>query len=326
MVQRDPGQSATPHVVKAAAATKATLMLLLTSRSVAVRAFSTSPVSFVPSAAAVRSPLRRLSPWPGLQTLDGGRTGAVATGAGATGHRQPRRWIRASATAAAAEANTAKSGGALRPPSIVDENGDMATHYDFLSVERSMYAWWEEKGYFKPGGDPKKKPYVVPMPPPNVTGYLHMGHAMGTTLQDILTRYHRMRGEPTLFLPGQDHAGIATQMLVERALAAEGIDRKEIGREAFLEKVWEWKEDKGGYIVRQMRRLGASADWSRERFTLDPEMSAAVTEAFVRLHEKARSNEGLVYRGDYMVNWSPSLQTAVSDLEVEYSEEDGKLY
>ncbi|CBJ31846.1 Valine--tRNA ligase [Ectocarpus siliculosus] len=320
MVQRDPGQSATPHVAKAAAATKATLMLLLT-RSVAVRSFSTSPASFVPSAAAVRSPLRRLSPWPGLHTLDGGSTGAVATGAGATGHRQPRRWIRASATAAAAEADTAKSGGALRPPSIVDDNGDMATHYDFLSVERSMYAWWEEKGYFKPGGDPKKKSYVVPMPPPNVTGYLHMGHAMGTTLQDILTRYHRMRGEPTLFLPGQDHAGIATQMLVERALAAEGIDRKEIGREAFLKKVWEWKEDKGGYIVRQMRRLGASADWSRERFTLDPEMSAAVTEAFVRLHEK-----GLVYRGDYMVNWSPSLQTAVSDLEVEYSEEDGKLY
>ncbi|CAM9542848.1 unnamed protein product [Pylaiella littoralis] len=332
MVQKYPGLPATPHVVKAAAATKATLMLLLT-RSVAVRAFSSSSSSstagFVSNAAAFRqSPLRRLSTcsrgaaaWPGLNTLDRSgrkRTAAVSTPS-VRQQRQPRRWIRASAAAAEAETDTAKA--ALGPPSVVDENGDMATQYDFLSVERSMYAWWEEKGYFKPGGDAKKKPYVVPMPPPNVTGYLHMGHAMGTTLQDILTRYHRMRGEPTLFLPGQDHAGIATQMLVEKALAAEGIDRKEIGREAFLEKVWEWKEDKGGYIVRQMRRLGASADWSRERFTLDPEMSAAVTEAFVRLHEK-----GLVYRGDYMVNWSPSLQTAVSDLEVEYSEEDGKLY
>ncbi|CAN0089102.1 unnamed protein product [Scytosiphon promiscuus] len=331
MVRRDPGLSAAPHVVKAAAATKATLMLLLT-RSVTARAFTSGSAAFVPNASAHRSPLRRIAgcsrpaaAWPGADGCGGNsrrRTSYGRSGdATAAGQRQPRRWIRASTAAAAAEAETAKSGGKLRPPSIVDENGDMATNYDFKSVERSMYAWWEQEGYFKPGGDPKKKSYVVPMPPPNVTGYLHMGHAMGTTLQDILTRYHRMRGEPTLFLPGQDHAGIATQMLVERALAAEGIDRKEIGREAFLDKVWEWKEEKGGYIVRQMRRLGASADWSRERFTLDPDMSAAVTEAFVRLHEK-----GLVYRGDYMVNWSPSLQTAVSDLEVEYSEEDGKLY
>ncbi|CAM9987737.1 unnamed protein product [Heterosigma akashiwo] len=165
------------------------------------------------------------------------------------------------------------------------------------------------------------KSIVLPMPRPNVTGRLHMGHAMFVALQDILARFHRMKGGPTLWLPGTDHAGIATQLLVERALAEEGTSRQELGREAFLERVWAWKEEKGGAITGQMRRLGASADWSRERFTLEPEMSAAVTEAFVTLHER-----GLIYKGDYMVNWSPHLQTAVSDLEVEYSEEEGKLY
>ncbi|CAM9653610.1 unnamed protein product [Chrysoparadoxa australica] len=228
-------------------------------------------------------------------------------------------WIRG-ATSAASAAGLDKAT-ACKLPSIVDESGEMAKQYDFSSVEKDLYTWWENRGYFKPGGDPSKKSYVVPMPPPNVTGSLHMGHAMFVALQDILARYHRMRGEPTLWLPGTDHAGIATQMVVEKSLAAEGIQRKELGREGFLEKVWEWKGEKGGYIIKQMRRLGASADWSRERFTLDPDMSGAVTEAFVRFHEK-----GLVYRGDYMVNWSPSLQTAVSDLEVEYSEEEGKLY
>lgn len=208
-----------------------------------------------------------------------------------------------------------------KPPSIVDSDGEMAKQYDFNAVESGLYEWWEREGYFKPAGDPSKPSYTVPMPPPNVTGYLHMGHAMFVALQDILTRFHRMRGEPTLWLPGTDHAGIATQMLVERALRAEGVERTALGREKFLEKVWEWKEEKGGYIIGQMRSLGASADWSRERFTLEPDLSNAVIEAFVRLHEK-----GLVYKGDYMVNWSPSLQTAVSDLEVEYSEEAGKLY
>uniref|UniRef100_A0A7S2AXJ4 valine--tRNA ligase n=1 Tax=Octactis speculum TaxID=3111310 RepID=A0A7S2AXJ4_9STRA len=159
------------------------------------------------------------------------------------------------------------------------------------------------------------------MPPPNVTGKLHMGHAMFVALQDIMARFHRMRQRPTLWLPGTDHAGIATQMLVEKDLAAQGLSRKEIGREAFLERAWEYKEDKGGAIVEQMRRLGASADWSRERFTLEPDMSKAVREAFVRFHE-----QGLVFRGSRMVNWSPSLQTAVSDLEVEFSEEQGTLY
>lgn len=172
---------------------------------------------------------------------------------------------------------------------------------------------WEASGYFKPTEYKKgeKQSYVLPMPPPNVTGGLHMGHAMFVALQDILARYHRMKGEPTLWLPGTDHAGIATQLLVERALNQEGISRYDMGRDKFLEKVWEWKGEKGGYITEQLRRLGASADWSRERFTMDEGLSEAVAEAFVQLHEK-----GLVYRGEYMVNWSPNLRTAVSDLEV----------
>eukprot|EP00607_Mallomonas_marina_P011054 CAMPEP_0182423794 /NCGR_PEP_ID=MMETSP1167-20130531/9869_1 /TAXON_ID=2988 /ORGANISM="Mallomonas Sp, Strain CCMP3275" /LENGTH=935 /DNA_ID=CAMNT_0024603069 /DNA_START=286 /DNA_END=3093 /DNA_ORIENTATION=+ len=194
-------------------------------------------------------------------------------------------------------------------------------YFEYDSIETKIYGWWESSDYFKPSTDKLKKPYVIPMPPPNVTGYLHMGHAMYVTVQDVLARFHRMRGRSTLWLPGTDHAGIATQLVVERALKAEGKSRTEIGREAFVENVWKWKEEKGGYITGQMRSLGASADWTRERFTLEPSMSEAVTEAFVRLHEK-----GLVYKGDYLVNWSPSLQTAVSDLEVEYTEEQGKLY
>ncbi len=206
--------------------------------------------------------------------------------------------------------------------SASDDFGKMSKQYDFRSVESKTYEWWERKGFFKP--PPVKlmeKPFVIPMPPPNVTGYLHMGHAMFVALQDIIARYHRMCGKATLYLPGTDHAGIATQMLVEQSLEKEGLCRVEIGREAFLKRAWSWKEEKGGYIQGQLRRMGASADWTRERFTLDPEMSMAVTEAFVRLHEK-----GLVYKGDYMVNWSPSLQTAVSDLEVEYRDEQGILY
>ena len=182
-------------------------------------------------------------------------------------------------------------------------------HYNIIARAHR----WEASGYFKPTEYKKgeKQSYVLPMPPPNVTGGLHMGHAMFVALQDILARYHRMKGEPTLWLPGTDHAGIATQLLVERALNQEGISRYDIGRDKFLEKVWEWKGEKGGYITEQLRRLGASADWSRERFTMDEGLSEAVAEAFVQLHEK-----GLVYRGEYMVNWSPNLRTAVSDLEV----------
>lgn len=162
---------------------------------------------------------------------------------------------------------------------------------------------------------------MIPMPPPNVTGSLHMGHAMFVTLEDIMVRYFRMKGRPTLWLPGTDHAGIATQLVVERMLASEGIKRTELSREEFTSRVWEWKEKYGGTITNQIKRLGASCDWTREHFTLDEQLSRSVIEAFVRLHEK-----GLIYQGSYMVNWSPNLQTAVSDLEVEYSEEPGFLY
>lgn len=204
---------------------------------------------------------------------------------------------------------------------ISNENA-ASKYFEFEKLEKEIYTWWEGSGYFKPSVNPKnKKHFVIPMPPPNVTGYLHMGHALFVAIEDIMTRFHRMRGKSCLWLPGTDHAGIATQLLVERSLAAQGISRQSLGRELFLEKVWAWKEEKGGYITQQMRRLGASADWSRERFTLEPDLNNAVIEAFVRLHEK-----GLVYRGDYLVNWSPNLQTAVSDLEVEYSEEQGSLY
>jgi valyl-tRNA synthetase len=197
--------------------------------------------------------------------------------------------------------------------------------YDPSSFEKDIYQWWESSGCFDP--DSKQSPgsksaYVLPMPPPNVTGRLHMGHAIFVALQDVLARFHRMRGRPVLWLPGTDHAGIATQLQVEKALLAEGgMTREQLGREKFLQRVWEYKEEQGGHITRQLRCLGASADWSRERFTMDEDLSKAVVEAFVRLHEK-----GLVYRGEYMVNWAPMLKTAVSDLEVEYSEEEGKLY
>lgn len=197
-----------------------------------------------------------------------------------------------------------------------------AKYFDFQRLEKEIYESWEKSGSFKPseGGD-GQKPFVVPMPPPNVTGYLHMGHAIFVALQDIMVRFQRMRGRSTLWLPGTDHAGIATQLLVERSLISEGISKNSIGRDAFIDRVWKWKSEKGGYITKQMRRLGASADWSREKFTLDKDLSDAVTEAFIRLHEK-----GLIYKGDYIVNWSPNLQTAVSDLEVDYVEEAGSLY
>ena len=198
---------------------------------------------------------------------------------------------------------------------------DFPTQYAPADVEQRLYAWWESSGYFKPAEDSDKECFVISMPPPNVTGKLHMGHAMFVALEDIMTRFQRMRGKDTLWLPGTDHAGIATQMLVERALRAEGVERKEIGREKFLDRVWDWKGEYGGYITGQIRRLGASCDWSREKFTLQPELCEAVTEAFVTLHER-----GLIYKGEYMVNWSPSLGTAVSDLEVDYTDEEGKLY
>jgi valyl-tRNA synthetase len=214
-----------------------------------------------------------------------------------------------------------RSAVAAPPDVLTGLAADMPTRYDYTSFETDIYRWWESAGLFKPCADNGKPPFVICMPPPNVTGGLHMGHALGTTLQDIMTRFQRMKGRPTLFLPGTDHAGIATQLQVEKALAKDGISRADLGRDKFLEQVWAWKNDKGGYICEQMRRLGASCDWSRHRFTLEDDISGAVREAFVRLHER-----GLIYRGDYMVNWSPSLMTAVSDLEVEFSEEKGFLY
>ncbi|KAL0549234.1 hypothetical protein IC582_013715 [Cucumis melo] len=185
---------------------------------------------------------------------------------------------------------------------------EIAKTFDFASEER-IYKWWESQGYFRPHYDQDTVPFVISMPPPNVTGSLHMGHAMFVTLEDIMVRYNRMKGRPTLWLPGTDHAGIATQLVVERMLASEGIKRVELGRDEFTKRVWEWKEKYGGTITNQIKRLGASCDWTKEHFTLDDQLSRAVIEAFVRLHER-----GLIYQGSYMVNWSPNLQTAVSDL------------
>jgi valyl-tRNA synthetase len=194
--------------------------------------------------------------------------------------------------------------------------------YDFQNVEERLYQWWEQQGYFKPEVIAGKKPYVISMPPPNVTGELHLGHAMIVSLEDMMIRHARMQGRPTLWVPGTDHAGIATQLQVEKYLMrTEEVTREEIGREAFIQKTWEWKKKYGGMILEQLRRLGASCDWSRTRFTLDEGLSEAVREAFVRLYEK-----DLIYRGSYLINWSPGLKTAVSDLEVEYSVEQGTLY
>ena len=201
--------------------------------------------------------------------------------------------------------------------------------YDFKSTEERIYAWWEERGFFQPSNDPhkpgfdgSKKPFVISIPPPNVTGELHLGHAMFVAMEDLMIRYNRMKGVPTLWLPGTDHAGIATQLKVEEdILRTEEVTRDELGRDEFLKRTWTWKDKYHGIISKQIRRLGASCDWSRERFTLDEGLSSAVREAFVRLYKK-----GLIYRGPRLINWSPRLRTAVSDLEVEYSEEEGQLY
>jgi valyl-tRNA synthetase len=195
--------------------------------------------------------------------------------------------------------------------------------YEPKDVEGRWYPFWEAQGFFAPehNADPRAGTFSMVIPPPNVTGYLHMGHALNHTLQDVLARWRRMSGDRVLWLPGTDHAGIATQMVVEKQLAAEGVDRRELGREKFVERVWQWKAHSGGAILRQMRILGDSVDWSRERFTMDDGLSNAVREVFVRLYD-----EGLIYRGEYMVNWSPGLQTAISDLEVEMKPVAGRLY
>ncbi|WP_145249695.1 valine--tRNA ligase [Pseudomonas oryzihabitans] len=191
--------------------------------------------------------------------------------------------------------------------------------YQPHAIETSWYQTWERQGYFAPQGS--GEPYTIMIPPPNVTGSLHMGHGFNNAIMDALIRFRRMQGRNTLWQPGTDHAGIATQMLVERRIGAEGLSRHDLGREKFLEKVWEWKNESGGNISRQIRRLGSSVDWSRERFTMDDGLSEAVKEAFVRLHE-----DGLIYRGKRLVNWDTKLHTAISDLEVESHDEKGHLW
>lgn len=197
-------------------------------------------------------------------------------------------------------------------------------YYEHKKHEERLYKWWETSGFFAPKEESGKPNFCIPMPPPNVTGHLHMGHALFIALQDVMIRYRRMKGDNTLWLPGTDHAGIATQLVVENTLRSADPplpSREEMGRDVFLDHVWKWKQEKGDYISQQMKSLGASADWSRGRFTLEPRMNMAVTEAFSRLDEK-----GLLYRGEYMVQWSTRLKTALSDLEVDHVEEMGKLY
>ncbi|MFA7253588.1 MAG: valine--tRNA ligase [Patescibacteria group bacterium] len=207
----------------------------------------------------------------------------------------------------------------------------IAKAYNHEEFEEKIYDSWENSGYFRPeinmGGNPKYdrkidgKPFVISMPPPNVTGKLHVGHSLFVTLQDIMTRYHRLKGEPTLWLPGTDHAGIATQTVVDKMLKKKGIDKRELGREKFIAEVWKWKEEYGGTITRQLRRMGASCDWSRERFTLDEGLNKAVRTAFVDLY-----NKGQIYQGLRVVNWCPRCHTAIADDEVEYKEQKSKLY
>jgi valyl-tRNA synthetase len=198
---------------------------------------------------------------------------------------------------------------------------ELAKSFEPHAIEARWYPLWESRGYFKPSMNAAAPAFCIQLPPPNVTGTLHMGHAFQQTLMDIMIRYHRMRGDNTLWQVGTDHAGIATQIVVEQQLKAEGLTRHDLGREKFTERVWTWKEESGSAITRQMRRMGAAADWSRERFTMDEGLSAAVRETFVRLHE-----DGLIYRGKRLVNWDPKLGTAVSDLEVENEEVTGKLW
>jgi len=204
----------------------------------------------------------------------------------------------------------------------MEKNSNIPTVYEPQAVEEKWYKYWLEKGYFTVNTDDKSKPpYSIVIPPPNVTGSLHMGHALNSSIQDIIIRRKRMQGFNALWIPGTDHAGIATQNVVEKQLAAEGLTRYDLGREKFVERVWQWKEQYGGTIIKQLKRLGASCDWSRERFTMDEGCSAAVKEVFVRLYEK-----GLIYRDNYIINWCPRCSTALSDIEVEHIEEQGKLY
>ena len=198
---------------------------------------------------------------------------------------------------------------------------DLPKAYEFEEVEQRWYEYWLAHKTFSAQMKEGRPAFSIVIPPPNVTGVLHIGHALNNTLQDLLTRYHRMKGDNTLWVPGTDHAGIATQNVVERQLATEKTTRHELGREKFIERVWQWRAEKGGTIIQQLKRMGASCDWDRERFTMDEGLSKAVREVFVRLY-----NEGLIYKGDYIVNWCPRCLTALADDEVEHDPTAGKLY
>ncbi len=198
---------------------------------------------------------------------------------------------------------------------------ELSKQYNPKETEDKWYTFWEEHGYFHASCKPDKKPYTIVIPPPNVTGILHMGHALNNTIQDILIRYHRMKGYEALWMPGTDHAGIATQNVVEKKLAKEGLKRQDLGRDKFIERVWQWREEYGSTIIKQLKKLGASCDWERIRFTMDEEYSKAVVEVFVRLYEK-----GLIYRGHRIINWCPRCQTALSDEEAPHHDIKGNLF
>jgi valyl-tRNA synthetase len=200
-------------------------------------------------------------------------------------------------------------------------DGLLEKSYDPTGIEEKWYEFWENHNFFTASEESEAKPYSIVIPPPNVTGVLHMGHALNITIQDIVCRFRRLSGDNVLWMPGTDHAGIATQNVVEKDLAQKGKTRDELGRDEFIESVWKWKEVSGGAIINQLKRLGASCDWSRERFTMDDGLSDAVRKVFVRLYK-----DGLIYEDQYIINWCPRCKTALADLEVEYEEKDSFLY
>ncbi len=204
---------------------------------------------------------------------------------------------------------------------MTTETKHLPKAYEFTDVEKKWYAVWQQQKKFQATMDENRPSFSIVIPPPNVTGVLHVGHALNNTMQDILIRYKRMQGYNTVWIPGTDHAGIATQNVVERQLAAEDLSRHDVGREKFIDRVWKWKAESGGQTINQLKRLGCSCDWDRERFTMDEGLSKAVRTVFTRLYD-----EGLIYKGDYIINWCPRCHTALADLEVEHEETDGKLY
>ena len=228
----------------------------------------------------------------------------------------------ASSASSSVDSSAASSSGTAATPEAAGTlEAALPKTYDPAGTEARWQAAWEEAGAFHPDPAAPGEPFSVVIPPPNVTGSLHMGHAFNTALIDTIVRFQRLQGKNVLCLPGTDHASIAVQTILERQLKAEGLSKDDLGREAFFERAWAWKAESGGTIVGQLRRLGYSVDWQRERFTLDPGLNQSVVEAFLRLHE-----QGLIYRGEYLVNWCPASGSAVSDLEVEMKEVEGSLW